>query len=223
MLLSILTHYVFLGSIKYVVSYHWWRANGKGKSIIIFHSMGEKDKSVLELYQFLSVYLSFCLYVSMSLCLYVCLSMPVCLVLFDFVWFVDVLSLEIIKSVVIVLCLQRPKHPPINRLSLLPRLLSVLTVYVNIGRLRSPCMCTQLEVFSRFFNLYDRSSSCCPSPVYIYLFKHVGRGSNSPSCAVRSQLKVGHLEQQYVHLIGRLHSPCMCIQLEVFSRSSFQL
>ena len=48
--------------------------------IIIFHFMGEKENSVLELYQFLSIYLSY-LYVSMS----VSLSMPVCLVLFVFV------------------------------------------------------------------------------------------------------------------------------------------
>ena len=43
-------------------------------------SMGEKDNSVLELYQFLSIYLSY-LYVSLS----VSLSMPVCLILFVFV------------------------------------------------------------------------------------------------------------------------------------------
>ena len=77
------THFVFLGSVEYIVSCHCFGIETVGKEkiyIIIFHFMGEKENSVLELYQFLSIYLSY-LYVSMS----VSLSMPVCLVLFVFV------------------------------------------------------------------------------------------------------------------------------------------
>ena len=68
--------FVFLGSVEYVISSLFWEM----KKYCHLSSMGEKDNSVLELYQFLSIYLSY-LYVSLS----VSLSMPVCLILFVFV------------------------------------------------------------------------------------------------------------------------------------------
>ena len=78
------TQFVFLGSVEYIVSCHCFGIETVGKEkiyIIIFHFWRKRKKnSVLELYRFLSIYLS-CLYVSMS----VFLSMPVCLVLFVFV------------------------------------------------------------------------------------------------------------------------------------------